>query len=173
MNKSAQQPIYTYSVKQRTVAKRIGLNMILLLLMYIALVQFNDGSQAYAELISVGFYAIIGVECVLFILGIYFWRNNKAFSITLTTNQLSVFDPLFGEFSWQVNVKDIATIQHSYDAYNDHPTIYVITKDGNRNQLTLNYSYSRKDLYEGLSRLNSSIKLPESPNRFSKKENQR
>lgn len=160
--------LFFYRHKQRTTAKRIALNMVLLLLMYSALVKFDDGSSAYAELVDIGLYALIAAECVLLGLGIYFWRNNKAFTIYLTPELLSIFDPLFGDHSWQVNVSDIIRIDHDFDAHTKMSQVVVNMQNGERHILTQNYAFSRADLYAELSQLNPNIKMPKSSLVFTK-----
>jgi hypothetical protein len=144
------------------------LNSLLLALMYWLLIQFDDQSQAYQQLLQVGLYSLIGVEIALVLLAFWLYKRNRIFKITLTPAQLTLVHPTSDSWTWQVKLNEIREIQHQIDI-RKFKTIYFILKDGSRHELCPNYHYPRKKLYEEISSVQPSIKMPTSPYRFKSK----
>lgn len=165
-------PIYSYKRYQRKSAGMIGINIFILFCfqklsaMFLTVEKYGNDAIELNYWIGIAFPV---TAIVLFIFAIYLWINNKSFSLVLTNTTLSVNDPMFGDFSFEVNIDNIEEIIHSYEFHNKHTRIIIKTKDNKKYYLTQNYRYNRKALYEQIKKLNPNIIMPESPYRFPKK----
>ena len=107
---------------------------------------------------------VIGV--LLF--GVMFWflRSKKRFEIYVTENEFYSSHPIFKEWCYTVNPKDIKKIEHNNSPSHGITSIDVTMSNGDRFQICKNYGYSRKKLYEALKKANPLIEFPANINRF-------
>ncbi|WP_447133751.1 hypothetical protein [Paraglaciecola aestuariivivens] len=106
------------------------------------------------------------VLILLLLMACYLWCNNKGFYLELTDTHLTMQDPLFGEYQWQLALQQIVEIKHYFQVHTGFTEIKVLTLDGKQYQLTKNYAYDRKKLYAQIQAVAPHIKLPAHPYKF-------
>ncbi len=109
------------------------------------------------------------VCCILVCVAAYLYAKNDKFFIRLSVNSLTVHDPLFGDYSWNVNLKDIVAITHTHGKQTQMSVIRVRLKGGGFHQLTTNYTYDRKRLYQQISQYAPHIEMPDHAYWFTQK----
>ena len=160
-----QKQLYIFEHAQRKSAITLVINALFLLAMFGLVHHFQVfGTDENALFfINLGFIAAF---LILLSIALYFFWSNKLFRLILTEKTLSIEHPIFELFTWSVDIDNIKAIKHNYDKHSSKPAIWVLLKDGNRKQLTMNYAYNRKKLYQLISQINQQIELPENHNRF-------
>jgi hypothetical protein len=163
--------IYKYERSQRKTATMVSTNIFLIFIFYKLTSMFFTVEKYGTDAIELNYWIGIAAPVtaiILFILALYLWINNKSFSLVLTNKTLSVNDPMFGDFSFEVDIDEIEEIIHRYDAHNSRTRIIIKTKNNKKYYLTQNYRYNRKELYEQIEKLNSDIIMPKSPYKFTR-----
>ena len=139
----------------------IGINIVLATCMYIGIEYWATQNSELSELAYWFAFAYIRVLIILVLLGLYFYRTKKTFSITVDSQYFEVKEPLFEQYTWKVKVADIVKIDQKTDSQTDYSVVYVILSDGSKHQLTINHRYDMKSLYAALKQANPNIMLPD------------
>ncbi|WP_417731568.1 hypothetical protein [Rosistilla oblonga] len=158
--------LYLYERKQRHTALVLLLNMGVLIAMYAAARKWIEPSEASDQLFYWVNIAVPVVELCLLLLAIYFWLKNGRFRMSVDTNRFTVDDPISKTYSFSVPVSEIEGIRQTYRNHTNYTTTIMYMKSGETIQLTPNYNYSRRALYDALKEANPTIQLPEHPYRF-------
>lgn len=164
------QVYFQYIKKQRTVAYTILFNAVLLLAMYMALVrylpQFNQ-SDATDELLYVASIAVWPIELILLSLAIYYYINNKAFVMKVTSSEFYYYDPTFTELVYRIPMVEIVAIEQFTDPHRTWTTNHLVLTSGERRQLMYgNFNIDRNSFFKALKRANPNIVVPENPYRY-------
>ncbi|WP_417735945.1 hypothetical protein [Rosistilla oblonga] len=158
--------LYHYERKQRHTALVLLFNMVVLFAMYGAAHKWIEPGEARDQLFYWINIAVPVVEVCLLLLAIYFWMNNGRFRMSVDTNRFTIDDPISKTYSFSVPVSEIERIRQTYRNHTNYTTTVMYLKSGETIQLTPNYSYSRRALYDALKEANPTIQLPEHPYRF-------
>ena len=162
---------FIFTRKQRSFALLLVFNAGVALVLYQAshqyLPNFTSDTTALNELFYVLDIAIWFIEATLLGLALWFWCENKAIKICVSSSKLSYFDPTFSDVSWQVNVDDIKELKQVSDTRQNIAN-FIELKSGEKKQLMYhNYrGFNRHAFFEALTAANPSIILPENPNRY-------
>ncbi len=162
--------LFHYVKKRKRQAIHIAINILMLpLLLYIFHYVFKDEPNfepIYAVIEKFIFIIMI------FLSGMFIWflKSKEQFEIYVTNNEFYSYHPVFKEWCFSVNPKDILEIEHQLSVGAGSMTyINVHLSDGQKRQICQNYSFSRQDLYSALQRVNQNIKLPDDANVFKHK----
>ncbi|QEY58045.1 hypothetical protein FXF61_02095 [Pseudomonas sp. C27(2019)] len=114
----------------------------------------------------------VTIVIVILLVGLLIWflKSKEQFEIYVTDNKLYSYHPVFKEWCFSVNPKDIVEIEHQLSMGAGSMTnINVHLNNGQKHQVCQNYSFSREELYSALQRANPKIKLPDDANLFKHK----
>lgn len=119
--------------------------------------------QTYAIAEKIVIAITVALTCIL----IWFLKSKEKFEIYVTENEFYSYHPVFKEWCFSVNPKDIKTIEHNLRIGSEFMTnINVQLNSGQKLQICQNYSFSRKDLYSALQKVNPNISFPDNANIF-------
>ncbi|SMP78480.1 hypothetical protein SAMN06265222_12627 [Neorhodopirellula lusitana] len=158
--------LYRYESRQRRTSMILLLNMIVLLVMYLAARTFLAPSEEREQLLYWLNIVTPVVEVCLLVLAIYLWIRNQTFRMVVTEEVFEVFDPLSRTFSFSVPVNEIIEIKQTHKR--DFSSIMMQTTADDWIQITQNYHYNRTKLYAALAKANPDISLPKNAWRFKK-----
>ena len=158
--------LFYYKRTRRKQALTLAINILLLpVLFYIFSLIVKDKSD-FEEIYAIAEKIFIAVGVVLFSVMLWFLRSKEKFELYVTEDEFHSEHPIFKEWCYTVNPKDIKKIAHNMSVGSGMTSIDVTMNNGDRHQICQNYSYSRKNLYEALKIANPLIELPENINRF-------
>ena len=162
---------FYYKRNQRRSAVTLLINIGVVILMWLAAREYLTPEEfgKQAEELIYWINLIAPIVCVLLFLGAsWLWYSNKDFEIVLTNSTLKVRDPLFTTYTWELSLDDITQIRHDYEFHSEHTQILIFSKNGDSKQLTQNYFFNRKKLYESIKKVAPHIILPKHANLFKK-----
>lgn len=117
---------------------------------------------------------VMAISVILICLLIWFLKSKQKFEIYVTDDEFYSYHPLFKEWCFSVNPKDIKAIEHDLRIGSDLMTnINVHLNSGQKLQVCQNYAFSRHDLYCALQQANPAIKLPDNANVFKQRPNKK
>lgn len=158
--------LFHYRRTRRRQALTLAGNILLLpILLYIFEQIIKDHSN-FEELYANAVKIIFAIGIVLAGAIVWFLKSKAKFELFVTEDEFYSNHPLFKEWCFSVDPKDIKEIKHSYSLGSDMTSIDMIMNNGERFQICKNYGYSRKDLYDALKTANPDILLPDNFNRF-------
>lgn len=159
--------LFHYVKTRKRQAKTIAINILILPLLLYVLHEVANNEPNFAQVYAVA--KIITVVGVVVLAGMWIWllKSKEKFELYVTENEFYSHHPVFKEWCFSVNPKEIVAVQHHLGIGAGAMTnINVHLKDGQKLQICQNYSFSREDLYSALKKANPMIQLPENPNLF-------
>jgi len=158
--------LFHYKRTRKRQALTVAINIIFLPILLYIFEQIAKDQGNFEEIYAIAVKIISAIGIVLVGVMIWFLRSKEKFEIYVTEDKFHSYHPLFREWCFTVNPKDINKIKHSYSLGSEMTSIDMIMNNGDRFQICKNHGYSRKGLYEALRRANPEIELPENINRF-------
>ena len=160
---------YHYVHTSRQTMRQVILSMLilpawLLVFYYLGRNQSNIDSFLRVAIITFTIIELILMGCALWLL-----RNPSRFEIRVSKTSFSMHDPIFTSWNFDVNPRDILSIENILSNDTKWTTIKMTLRNGEWHEICPNYRYSRKQLYAALKKHNPDIQLPKNPYRFSKK----
>ncbi|UZE94817.1 hypothetical protein [Alkalimarinus alittae] len=164
--------IFYYAKTQTRQAITLAVNILLIPVLLYAFRYFLHSEPNFEQLYAVVKIGAFVVAAVMVVILLWLLKKNDRFEIYVTDSEFYSHHPVFKEWCFSVNPKDIVAIEHNLEVSQSAMTnINVCLKNGERVQITQNYNFSRKDLYDALKQANPDIKLPENANLFNHKLN--
>lgn len=162
--------IFYYARSQKRQAITLAINILLIPVLLYAFQYFLREAPNFEQIYGVVKIGAFIVALILVAILVWLLKKKDRFEIYVTDNEFYSHHPVFDEWCFSVNPKDITAVEHNLDvSQNAMTNINVCLKTGERVQITQNYSFSRKELYDALKKANPDIKLPENANLFNHK----
>lgn len=162
--------IFYYAKTQKRQAIILAINIFLIPVLLYLFRHFLHEAPNFEQIYTVVQIGAFVVAAVLLAILLWLLKKKDRFEIYVTDNEFYSHHPVFDEWCFSVNPKDIVAIEHNLDVSQSAMTnINVCLKTGDRVQITQNYNFSRTDLYEALKKANPDIELPENANLFNHK----
>ena len=159
--------LFHYAKTRRRQALKVGVNILLIPILLFAFHYFFKDKANFSEIYDIAVKA--GVAAMVVLSGIFLWflKSKEKFEIYVTGNEFYSHHPMFKEWCFSVDPKDIVEIEHHLRVDSSAMTnINVYLKDGTKVQICQNYPFSRKKLYAALEKVNPEIQFPDDPNVF-------
>ncbi|MDP4547224.1 hypothetical protein [Marinobacter sp. MDS2] len=159
--------LFHYAKTRRRQALKIAFNILLIPVLLFAFHHFFQDKANFSEIYDIAVKAGMAVMVVLTGIFLWFLKSKEKFEIYVTANEFYSYHPIFKEWCFSVNPKDIVEIEHHLRIDTSAMTnINVYLKDGTKVQICQNYPFSRKKLYSALEQANAEIQFPDNPNVF-------
>ena len=159
--------LFHYAKTRRRQALKVASNILLIPILLFAFHYFFKDKANFPEIYDIAVKAGVAVMAVLAGIFLWFLKSKEKFEIYVTNNEFYSHHPLFKEWCFNVDPKDIVEIEHHLRVDSSAMTnINVHLKDGTQVQICQNYPFSRKELYSALEQANPQIHFPDNPNVF-------
>jgi hypothetical protein len=119
------------------------------------------GHSDFEQIDTIAKLIVLVIEIILIGVMVWFLKSKQKFELYVTENEFHSEHPVFEEWCFTVNPKDIKQIKHHLNIGSGTSSINMIMNNGDVHYICDNYAYSRKKLYEALKKANPSIEFPE------------
>ena len=158
--------LFHYTRTGKRQALSLAINILLLhVLLYVFSIIAKDQSN-FEKIYVIAEQIMFAIGIVLAGVMLWFLMSKQKFELYVTEDEFYSMHPIFKEWCFTVNPKDIKSIKHRYSVSSEMTSIDMIMNNGDKFQICKNYGYSRKHLYEALKKANPLIELPENANIF-------
>ncbi|GAA5136040.1 hypothetical protein [Thalassotalea piscium] len=145
-----------------TLAINIALLPVYLYILSITAKEHND----FEALFAIAEKSALGIGILLTAAMVWFLRSKDKFEIYVTHQEFYSMHPIFKEWCFSVNPKEIKCIKNHYGSGSKMTRIDLVMHNGDTFQICPNYDFSRKKLYQALQTANPLIELPANANLF-------
>lgn len=164
--------LFHYKKTRKRQAITIAINILILPLFLYFFRYAMEGEPNFEEVVATANNIVIVISVVLICLLIWFLKSKEKFEMYVTENEFYSYHPVFSEWCFSVNPKDIKAVEHHLSIGSGLMTnINVHLNSGQKIQVCQNYSFSRDDLYFALKKANPNIDMPDNANIFKHKPN--
>lgn len=162
--------LFYYAKNQKRQAITLAVNIVLIPVFLYAFRYFLHKEPNFEQLYFVVKIGAAVVAVVMVVILLWLLKKGDKFEIYVTDNEFYSHHPVFDEWCFSVDPQNIVAIEHNLEVSQSAMTnINVRLKEGGVVQITQNYNFSRKDLYQALKKANPDIQLPEDANLFNHK----
>jgi len=167
-NRNVPGMLFYYKRTRKRQALTLAMNILILPVLLYMFSLITKDQKNYEELYAYAELILLAIGVVLFGLLLWFLRSGKKFELYVTEDEFHSAHPLFKEWCFTVNPRDIKKIEHIANFYTGtvYTTIYMTMNNGELYQICKNYNYSRKNLYDSLKKANPLIEFPENIGSF-------
>ena len=159
--------LFHYTKTRKRQAIKVAVNILIIPVLLYMFQKAGKDQPNFEDVYAVAEKAAIALAVVLTGILIWFLKSKERFELYVTENEFYSYHPVFKEWCFNVNPKEIASIEHNLNVGAGRMTnINVHLKDGRKCQISQNYAFSRKDLYAALQKINPDIDLPDNANTF-------